>query len=417
MEGKLTMGSPGVGGSLSAASDVLFNSPADGQTIQRSGSYWVNATLAGGGTGRLGEVEVASFSGASYSAKFRNALAAVGAMNPKPALVLTPGATIDAGSTPFLIPAGVSLVGGAAVQTEFGHNCPIYARATGGTAVFQTSPRGTNESGTKGWSMSNIAFEGLTSISLFADNPMDSSGSIWAYNSLHNVCADQFNHIYWGPMLGTTITGTTYYNNMTNTAWYIVGSDNTLWTDGGFFEMNAWSATTYATKAALPAMVRLGTLSKTTIGPMYITGSPTTVLQLNGGAGGIALDNLTIEGRPVVGSAPNYMWCAGELIRLTGGSAILRNKWYGYAMKDPSATGRASEGYIHITGGNHLIDGGCVQVYSDQASSPPPFVRITGGSVIVRNITRGSNTTQKPVVLTTNAAYVDADLTVTVMVG
>lgn len=383
------MGSPGVGGSLSAASDVLFSSPADGQMIQRSGSYWVNATLAGGGSGRLGEVEVASFSGASYSDKFRNALSAVSAMNPKPALVLTPGATIDAGSTPFLIPAGVSLVGGAAVQTEFGHNCPIYARATGGTAVFQTSPRGTNENGTKGWSMSNIAFEGLTSISLFADNPMDSSGSIWAYNSLHNVCADQFNHIYWGPMLGTTITGTTYYNNMTNTAWYIVGSDNTLWTDGGFFEMNAWSAMTYAAKAALPAMVRLGTLSKTTIGPMYITGSPTTVLQLSGGAGGISLDNLTIEGRPVPGSGPNYMWCAGELIRLTGGSAILRNKWYGYAMKDPSATGRASEGYIHIT----------------------------GGSVIVRNITRGSNTTQKPVVLTTNAAYVDADSTVTVTVG
>ncbi len=43
------MGSPGVGGTISAASDVSFSSPAEGQVIKRSGNYWVNGTAAGAG--------------------------------------------------------------------------------------------------------------------------------------------------------------------------------------------------------------------------------------------------------------------------------------------------------------------------------------------------------------------------------
>lgn len=68
---------------------------------------------------------------------------------------------------------------------------------------------------------------------------------------------------------------------MANTAWYITGSDNTLWTDGGFFEMA--SVSSYATRAALPAMVRFGSMAKTVVGPLYITGSPTTAFRLDGG--------------------------------------------------------------------------------------------------------------------------------------
>jgi len=39
------MGSIGVGGSLSAASDVNLNNPASGQSLRRVGAYWVNAAL------------------------------------------------------------------------------------------------------------------------------------------------------------------------------------------------------------------------------------------------------------------------------------------------------------------------------------------------------------------------------------
>ena len=39
------MGSTGVGGSLSAASDVNLNSPATGESLRRTGAYWANAPV------------------------------------------------------------------------------------------------------------------------------------------------------------------------------------------------------------------------------------------------------------------------------------------------------------------------------------------------------------------------------------
>ena len=75
------MGSPGVGGTISAASDVSFNNPSEGQVIQRNGSYWVNGTASGmiGATGPTGPQGPAG-SGSSWN--FRtvtaNTTAAVG---------------------------------------------------------------------------------------------------------------------------------------------------------------------------------------------------------------------------------------------------------------------------------------------------------------------------------------------------
>jgi len=39
------MGSTGVGGSLSAASDVNLNSPASGESLRSTGTYWANSPL------------------------------------------------------------------------------------------------------------------------------------------------------------------------------------------------------------------------------------------------------------------------------------------------------------------------------------------------------------------------------------
>ncbi len=41
------MGSPGVGGTISAASDVSFNSPAQDDLLIRGASYWSNTPAAG----------------------------------------------------------------------------------------------------------------------------------------------------------------------------------------------------------------------------------------------------------------------------------------------------------------------------------------------------------------------------------
>ena len=42
------MASPGVGGSLSAASDVNLNSPSNGQVLKRDSGYWKNLADEGG---------------------------------------------------------------------------------------------------------------------------------------------------------------------------------------------------------------------------------------------------------------------------------------------------------------------------------------------------------------------------------
>jgi hypothetical protein len=168
-------------------------------------------------------------------------------------------------------------------------------------------------------------------------------------------------------------------------------------------------------------MIRMGNLAKTTLGPLYMTGSPTTPIRLDGGDGGVELQGTILEGRPA--HAGGTLDCAGELMRLTGGNMVSRAKWYAYAMRNPNATGRQPAGFIHISGGNHSIQGGTWQPYPvgeypsytrpDGGVMPagrfPPLVYISGGSVSISGITRGPNAgATKPIVLTTNLAFVEA---------
>ena len=57
------MATPGVGGSLSAASDVSLNNPSDGQVLKRDNGFWKNladSTAGGGSGGRVGLVVAAN---------------------------------------------------------------------------------------------------------------------------------------------------------------------------------------------------------------------------------------------------------------------------------------------------------------------------------------------------------------------
>src|SRR6266508_470332 len=89
------------------------------------------------GTAYVGQerVNVLSYPGASAGEKFRAALAAYPTPGPGPALVIPPGTTLDAGASPFVVPPHVALIGAEGVETEFGRNCPVNLRATGGRAV------------------------------------------------------------------------------------------------------------------------------------------------------------------------------------------------------------------------------------------------------------------------------------------
>ena len=93
-------------------------------------------------------------------------------------------------------------------------------------------------------------------------------------------------------------------------------------------------------------------------------------------------------------------------------------------MADPAATGRSPGGFYVVTGGSHLIDGGTWQpyttgsgVYAWNGNVLPRFARVTGGTLQVKGITLGPNAgSTKPVISTSNAAFVDVDNSCTVVV-
>lgn len=268
----------------------------------------------------------------------------------------------------------------------------------------------------KGWSFNGISFQGSSSTRAFQDSAFDATGAYWKYATFNDVSFNGFESIYQGPLLGFTWTGQCYLNNFscTREPLYLSGSDNNIFTDGAFMECG--NLGTYSQAATLAAMIRGGTLSKTRIGQIYITGSPTTPFRLDGGEGGVSYADCTVEGRPQPGAGPRFLWCAGELVRLTGGASTHRNKWWGFAMRDPGATGRSPGGFIHITGGDHVIDGGTFQPYTaaTYGGTVPPFIYITGGHVRVSNITLGPNAAGvKPIVKYAAASMVDADSSVT----
>lgn len=364
---------------------------------------------AGSGTGvYVGQtrVDVQTLPGADVADKLRQ-FWATPPTSSVPLLVLRPGSVIDAKASPITIPAFAALHGADSIETEFGRSCPVQVRATGGTAVFKNAPRGSNESGAKGWSMQGLTYLGTGKEELFATAPADSTGTIWAYNTLHNVNANQLRRVYHGPMMGTTISGTTYWNNFSDAPLAPGGSDNKLFTDGLFLEMGG--VVDAATRAKIPAMLQLGYLSKTYIGPVYITGSPTTPVWLQNGMGAVRVYGAEIEGRPARGDGS--LACAGALFRLDGGGASIRDTWLGYAMYNPTATGRADKGFVHVKGGEHLVDGCTYMPYADRVA---PLAHVEGGHLIVRNILRGKGA-PKPVVQTTDLTFVEADNTVTVV--
>lgn len=359
-------------------------------------------------------VDLANFSGADASAKFRDACA-----NPPSGTVLiAPDTTLDATTTPFAWPNGFSFAVAPGIESmEFGYTGTLNVRHTGGSAVFTTA------SGSKGQTVSGVTFKGLTSTNLIADS------STWEYVTFRDVSIAGMNKIMNVSYTGFRWVGQCSLNTFSADAIPLTlgGSDGRVFDAGCFWEMGSPGGATTATynkKAALACMISLGSLSKTMIGGIYITGSCTTPIRLTGGSGGITFSDTVLEGRPAYSNGSNPLWCAGELVNLSGGSVTIKNRWHGYAMADPSSTGRNPQGFYHITGGDHAIFGGTFQpyttgsgVYSWNGNVVPPFVYISGGHVTISGICKGPNAGGvKPVVKTTNAAYVDADNSVTVTV-
>jgi hypothetical protein len=412
-------------------------------TVNDAGDTITIASTAGGSTnfGSTTLVPLSSFTGASDSAKFRDACADLDGVSADamPAVVIPPGTTLDAGANnPFILPNYFHMMCTPAVTDEFGYGSTVNIRHTGsssGTAstlgVFKmkTGP-------TKGQRFTGITFVGTSTTRAFCDTAQDASDSAyWQYVHFRDVSFDQFESVFQNTGTGILWDGVAYFNNFaaTRSIFNMAGSDHQL-TYTGFAEMGAVGS--YSTRRSLTAMFRFPN-TNATYGGLYTTGSPTTPYRIEAGITGMTFSDTIMEGRPspgtVGGDTPtDGLHCAGALVRMSGGRATFKLRHFGYAMRDPvSVSGFQPGGYFDVRGGEISVLGGTFQTYTNTlypaftlpngtavgADTQPPLGWISGASTRANfhGILRGSNATSAPVVYAHDGATVRTDGSVTVV--
>lgn len=361
----------------------------------------INNTTVINNTNVDGIVVIDSFAGSNDSEKLRAAMSYAQAQTLKPALLVKPGAVYDAGSSPFQLYDGFKLIGPAGGETEFSYNTPIKVRGSNGVFACKQSEA------TRGMLFKDIGFEGTVSTTFIQDNKMDASAGYLAYTQIDGCSFDLFKHLYWGPVLGLQWYGTTYINNVQETALHLGGSDSVLFTDGGYLDQSA--GTTLDQRARGAGLLRFSGLNKSIIGPIYTTCDPGAGVIVTGDRTcGLVFQGTRFEGRNA--GKPAY----GAVIRVEAGSGVtFRDVWSSYGMSNPSATGRNDGGIIHVAGGSVLVDGGFYE-RATGVSENVPFVNVTGGRAIVRNI-QAKGFSGLPIVQRSGSGSVIADETVQVV--
>lgn len=380
----------------------------------------LQATSGGNPFGTLFRT-LASFTGATDSARFRQALTDFPSASPKWIVIIPGGTTLDSGANnPFIIPTGFHTMGVPGVVDETGYQCTVNLRHTASTTTLGTFQWA---SGSRDQKFSGITFKGTASVRAFVDVALDGSdGRFPQYVTFDNISFNQFESVMQATGTGVKWMGACFINNMacTRPPFYFAGSDHTMWSNGCLMEMGLVGS--YATRSALEAMFRTGSLSNTSVGPIYWTGSPTTPVRVDGGAGGLNFTDGVLEGRPssgtVGGDIPtDGLHCNGPLARVTAGRVSFRNREHGYAMRDPrsSVHGYQPGGFYHIAGGAQVvIDGGSFNpyvntvypAYTDPAGAAvavdtiPPIAWVTGAGTTlnISKIIRGPNASALPVV-------------------
>lgn len=323
------MGSPGVGGSLSAASDVLFNSPTDGQVIQRSSGYWVNATSTGeGDTIPTSILQIDDFPGANDNAKHVAAWAAAASASRKPILQY-PARTFGPLSTPIAVFSGMRAIGpdyngsdgpknqeigsGNLVPHKVTVNC-----GTGTSSLFVQS--GTYQEVL----FANISFSGSAG-SQWWHNTNGSTQSIYP-GLFHSLSFDGFNTVLGNAAQKFTCTQVVFSGHWTvlnyqNTPIHVGGSDNSFWMSG---YLNSNSPASVAGNGN--PIIHFDYLEKSNIGYMFITAENDWLgMRVTGPiARAISVYGGTFEGRATGNPATR------PVIDITGGHVTMYSTDLGY---------------------------------------------------------------------------------------
>lgn len=345
-----------------------------------------------------GSVSIRDFAGSNDAQRMEAALGYVAAQTQKPAVHLPPGTQLDLAQRsvepgqPYRLFDGLTVAGTPWLEREFGTKNEVVV--SGAPSVFRLLPG--SDSRTVDVSFIGISWRAGAEGVDFIESVTDlRSGPYLAYSTIRDCGFNLFRRVHWGRHLGVRISGEFYCNNSTETPLYLSGSDNRYFTDGGFLDSPRMQDDAY--------LLRFGSMSKTYVGPVFITGDGPTPIRVDGGRH-IVFNNVQAEaqGQPRA--------TAGAGIYITGGLVTLRDVWVYNVMANPSATGRDDQGMIHVTGGDVLIDG-AVFGAGGSPSASAPCIYASGGRTTVRSCRAESG--RDLVVEQARAELVDADVPVT----
>lgn len=260
-------------------------------------------------------------------------------------------------------------------------------------------------------SIHGVQWEG-TANTIWMSNPRGIGMQTW---HIENCSFSAFKHVLGTPtvlqeMTACTFSGYWNVNGSYDQAFTIGGSDNRLWTDGMLLDSPPTRMGTVGNKQHL----NLNFMEFATVGPIYITGETHSNLQIdsygmgNAGAHGLIITGMVATGRNA--GQPTL----GANVRINGGMGTIRDGIFGWAMTNPTATGRGDLGVIHINSGDWLIDAASYGRATGVAETVPFIYVGPTARVRVSNIRRSGAWTGLPIVKVAAGGSLKADDTVTV---
>jgi hypothetical protein len=324
-----------------------------------------SAALAGG-------VALDTFAGSTDDDKFSGALAYIAAQTYRPALLLSNRRYDLARTYPLFSDFSMYGIG---MEREYRKQTVVRAS---GSALFQV-PSGQPNNYVRNITIRGVSFEG-TSTSDFLGSVDLASGPILAYSDIRECGFSGFRRVMWNRLLGVSLDDL-YINNGYDTQLYLSGSDNFIGTGGHFFmDSPNLSAGHY--------LLRFGSMTKTDVGPLFITGTKATGIRVDGGRG-ITFSGTKSEAR----SADAAVATQGAAVVITGGrGVVLRDCWFFNVMAAPANTGNPAlhKGYITVTGGEGILVTGCrfdggATAQKSFTPAGTPCVYASGGSVVCRS--------------------------------
>lgn len=292
-------------------------------------------------------VLVDAFPGGTDDAKLQAAMSYAAQQTRPPALLLSNRAYSFSGG-PYPYYNGMRLVGSlGTTEREFQSTGPQCLATISGSA-FLSVPSG----GAQNIWISGIQFRAASGSVSFQTPVTDfSNGPILQDVDYRNLAWVGFKNVLHARHLRASIERT-YTNNGTDTQFKLAGSDNFYWTEGkSYISAHALTAAMY--------YVYFTHMSRTSVGPLYITPEVATGVRIDGSYGNLVFRGTLFDSTGRTSTTA----CQGAALLITGGKGMVFDTcWFFNNAVNPSSTGRSpvDKGQVFIRGSAaELLFTGC----------------------------------------------------------